>query len=411
MKMMCFALAGFLASSANAIAADTGVGYLLESSWQGYNDDSIINVARNLIPQPTSSRTQIVELNYNPSILATTTAARAIQYSGKPGQQELRVKEFVLASNLGEWEWSVGRRISSFGLGYAFRPLDLIQQQDLLTHEQESLTGVNQLSLETYRDLDSFGLYLVNPGQYNSDKPSKRSALLGRYAASRELIDWQTILRYSEDNRLQAGVGGIRIINNALSLHGSLLWSSRYQRWLNQLATEDASLLAETDPWFQQTYNNGVNGMLGANWTWSDKQNLIVEYWHNDFALSGQQWREHLSLMQAQKRLLSLDNPSAVPAEVIEGNIAWSARVFANFSRMQNNLMTRWSYSGDKVQPRLTLLYSPDDAGLMTEASFTVDDYALKFLAGIRYFSGPDDSAYSQLIEQGKLYLSVYGNF
>ena len=411
MKRLFLVLAGLLASSANALAADTSINYLLESNWLAYNDDSVINVAKNLIPQPTSSRTQIVELNYNQSILATTTAARAIQYSGQSDHQELRVKEFVLASNLGEWEWSAGRRISSFGLGYAFRPLDLIQQQDLLTHEQESLTGVNQLALETYRELDSVGLYLVNPEQLNSDKRHKRPAILGRYAASRQLMDWQTLLRYSEDNRIQAGIGGIRIINNALSLHGSLLWSSRYQRSLNQLTLTGSSLLSDTDPWIQQTYKNGFNGMLGINWTWFDKQNLIVEYWHNNFALSRQQWREHLSLMQAQKQLLSSDTASAVPAEVIEGNIAWSARVFANSSRMQNNLMTRWSYSGDKVQPRLTLLYSADDASLMSEVSFSVDEYAIKFLTGIRYFSGPDDSAYSQLIEQGRIYLSVYGNF
>ena len=147
--------------------------------------------------------------------------------------------------------------------------------------------------------------------------------------------------------------------------------------------------------------------MLGANWTWSDKQNLVLEYWHNDFALSKQQWQGHLDLMQSQNRLLT----TGAPIEAVEGNLAWSARAFANTNRMQNNLLARWSYSADTVQPRLTLLYSPDDSGLMTEATFTVDRYAIKFQAGARHFSGPDNSVYDQLIEKSRLFLSVYGNF
>jgi hypothetical protein len=396
-----------MAACTKLSAADTGISYLLEASSIDNNDDSVIQVSEELIPQPTSNRTQIVELNYNQSILSATAAARATQFTGQSDEKELRIKEFVLASSFGNWEWSAGRRINSFGLGNAFRPLDLIQQQDLLTHEQESLTGVNQLALERYQNLDSYGVYLVNPDQLNTNNSRKRTALVARFATSRELMDWQTTLRYSEDNHLQAGFGGISILGDALSLHSSLLWSSRYQRPISGLTSEGSELLSATDPWIQQTYDNGLNWMLGANWTWSDKQNLVLEYWHNDFALSKQQWQEHLDLMQLQNRLLTTE----APAEAVEGNLAWSARAFANTNRMQNNLLARWSYSADTVQPRLTLLYSPDDSGLMTEATFTVDRYAIKFQAGARHFSGPDNSVYDQLIEKSRFFFSVYGNF
>lgn len=205
---------------------------------------------------------------------------------------------------------------------------------------------------------------------------------------------------------MQAGIGSIRILNDALSLHSSLLWSSRFQRPINELTSEGSELLSTTDPWVQQSYDNGLNWMLGTNWMWSDKQNLILEYWHNDFSLNKKQWQAHLDLMQSQNSLLA-----TAPVEAVEGNLAWSARAFANSNLMQNNLLARWSYSADTVQPRLTLLYSPVDSGLMTEATFTVDRYAIKFQAGARHFSGPDNSVYDQLIGKSRLFLSVYGNF
>jgi len=339
--------------------------YVLEANWIDYNDFGTTAAPGELPTQPASSRTELVELGYGYANLNATAAVRAVQSDGQADQNELIVKEFEFNGQLGDWEWSAGRRISSFGLGNAYRPLDIIQQQDLTTHEQESLTGVNQLLVERYRDLDSFGLYLINPDQEDTITGIKQPAVVARYAASTDSIDWQTLLRYSRGNRLQAGIGAVRILNDALSLYGSSLWSSRYTRPAIQPPAGNTAQPPPVRPSINSEQKNGINWMFGGNWTWSERQNLILEYWHDDF----------------------------VPG------------------RQQENVLTRWTYTGDTLQPRLSLLYSADDAGLMSEAAVGVDRYAVKFLLGMRLFSGPEDSAYGQFIENSRVFLTLYGNF
>ncbi len=325
---------------------------------------------------------------------------------GKPTTRGI-VKELYYSSALSQWDLTIGRRVTSWGVGYGFRPLDVIQQQNLQSTDVESLGGVNQLIAERYWELSAAGIYLINPGEPLDTRGSKQPALIGRYFSSLEEGDWQAVLRYSDEHGLQGGLGGIKIVNDALELHSSLLYSPRYSKSIHSLAGQSSTLLATVDPWRERGYEGGLRIMVGANWTWSERDNLIVEYWHDDFALSRDEWQALFTLAGDQRGLHSI--PALESA--IHNNLAWSSRALQANSLMQKNLLLRWQHEGAEWQPAAALLITPDDGGRVTTLSLERKWQGLSMDAGLRLFDGPADSAYGQMTRERELFITLYSEF
>jgi hypothetical protein len=396
----------FLFSSA-LLADDISLSYSIQPRWFDYNDESYINTTEDLIEKTNLVSTQILELVTGTENIALTATLKNRLQSDKKAESEVTVKELVYANTLGNWDYSVGRRISSWGVGSAFRPLDVVQQQDLQDTDQETITGVNQLALERFSGMSSLGFYLINPSEDNQQSGKKQLAIITRFSESKEKGDWQGLLRLSQLHKLQAGIGGLYVINDALELHGSVLYSARYQRMEHSLSGQNENLLATEYPWETVEYHDAKSWMLGGNLTWSERHNLIFEYWFDPLALDKSQWAEQLNLMQEQNLLLG----SPAPQQAVQGNLAWSTEALANPHLVQDNLFLRWSYQGDEYLPQASILYSPADSSFMFSTSLGLDKYSMKFNIGLRLFSGSQDSVYGQMPVTSQLFLTAYGDF
>ncbi|MBT4077093.1 MAG: hypothetical protein HOE78_10955, partial [Gammaproteobacteria bacterium] len=169
----------FLFSSA-LLADDISLSYSIQPRWFDYNDESYINTTEDLIEKTNLVSTQILELVTGTENIALTATLKNRLQSDKKAESEVTVKELVYANTLGNWDYSVGRRISSWGVGSAFRPLDVVQQQDLQDTDQETITGVNQLALERFSGMSSLGFYLINPSEDNQQSGKKQLAIITR---------------------------------------------------------------------------------------------------------------------------------------------------------------------------------------------------------------------------------------
>ena len=393
--------------SASAIAVETILGYSVQPVFYLYNNDSYIDVPSSYINKPDIHSKQLLEMTLMGADLSFTATAKHTLETGGDSESDLAIKELVYSNNFSDWDISLGRKISSWGVGLAYRPLDVVQREDLLSSDQETLKGVNQIAVERYDESAGYGVYFINPGEKLSQTGARRPAVTTRYTDSGENADWQALLGYSDENYTQIGSGVSYILTDAMELHASALYSSRFQRRQHRLAGQSRSLLATSNPWQNIDYNDGLNWLVGGNYTWTDKHNVMFEYWHNDRALSKSQWNEQIDLIRNQNNLLDTASPQAA----VYGNLAWSAEAFRNTHLIQDNIFLRYQYQGDNVIPRASLLFSPADSSYRLSAQVTLDQYPIKYNTGVRYYSGDKESVYGQLPYSAQLYFTVYGNF
>ena len=80
------------------------------------------------------------------------------------------------------------------------------------------------------------------------------------------------------------------------------------------------------------------------------------------------------------------------------GNLAWQGRAFnASTNLRRANLFVRASWTRDKWQPALDLLYTPADAGRVLTASLGWQGDRVRIDAGLRRYGGPGDAVLAQL--------------
>ncbi len=392
--------------------------YALQQEWYDYNNKSYVADLQKISAEKQSDTdTEILELIYGAEhIRATVTLKGSTNKNSSRDSNydsDAIVKQLTYSNTVGTWDYTIGRKFTGFGFGAAFRPLDVIQNQDLLTFDRESQPGVDQLSLEKFSGLSNLGFYLLNPTQNKYQVGLKQRAILTRYSQSKENADWMTLFRITEQQKkqnVQFGIGGSFVVTEALELHSSLLVSSNYIKQEHSLDGQSSIIFAESNPWNKVEYTNGKTFMVGGNWTYSARNNIMFEYWHDDLALSKNQWRNHLNLMALQYG--QLNSATADIRTIAEGNLAWSYQAFGHKQyAMQDNIFLRWSYQGNTLHPSATVLYSPNQSGSIFSALLNIDKYTVKFNTGVRIFSGPRDSVYGQLLRSGEYYVTAYGDF
>ncbi len=399
----------FLATIAHA---EYSISILLNPQYQSYVSDTLFNVPDTYIRKPNLTSMQTIELTGGFQQPSTTyqyllSAVNTLSDDKSP-DTAFNVNELFLSHSIDNWELTLGRRINSWGVGYGFRPLDVVQQYDRQTTSQQSMIGKNQFSLEYFSDTSSWSLLWVNPFPDEEINNQQRESFVAKYSTSRESHDLHTLLRYNDENKFQFGLGGIKIVSNAIAIHGSLLFSQQHQKKLHILAGQSDILLSPNYPYASQKYNNGLQALIGLNWSSISKHNVIIEYWYDDMAYSRQQWKKHFQLAKQQQAMLE---QSQIPEALIYSNIAWTASAIQARSLAQHNIMLRWNYDADYWKPTINILLSPDDNSFMSTLSITRAYNVFKLEAGLRMFTGTNDSVYGGLIVNYMTFVTLLSEY
>jgi len=395
--MMCACLAAMPA------AADMGSisGQIrLQSDLPSANASGPMALA-NRLQGGTLAQAELRAAGRNWHAIATLQSA-AVGGSNQPGSAWFN--ELVASHDAGAWQLSAGKKIVSWDVGYAFRPNDVVQQENRRSLFANTLEG-RPLLMAEYLDADTaWSLLRVNPGKSSSATGADEPAWAARLYQRQGAVDWHGFARYGAHTGASLGAAAAWVADDALELHASVRYLRQaQQRQRNPLAPD----LALEDPW-QTTQARASQALLGGTWTHASQVSVLLEAWWDGSALSDAQWRDWRSRNQ---RLTSL-SALGVPASALAGNLAWQTQALAGASSLQRrNLYARLSWEYEAWQPALDVLYHPADGGRMWTASLLWKGDRVQAQAGVRVNSGPADSVIGQLPTRKQIYFSGVWSF
>jgi hypothetical protein len=294
-----------------------------------------------------------------------------------------------LANGMG---WTAGKKLMSWGVGFGFKPLDVVQRENRRSINPPALVGTPLLAVERFTADEAWTLAWTRPGEGSGSDDSRDSSLaLHWYRLSGSGDDWHAVARLSHLRGVEAGLGATRVVGEEWSFHGAALYERRYRQLTNPLA-DNGGLFAAADPTTETVGRNGLKAVAGAQWTSESGWSALAEAWYDADAYSRAQWQRLDALTARQLALAGI-----VPATVVAGNVAWSSQAYLAPNLLRENLLARVSWDDrDGFKPYAELLTTPRDGGRVLTVGASVEGNRSRTSFGLRQAGGAADSAYAQ---------------
>lgn len=393
-----------LSMSAN-VAAQTTLGLQLYGEAATLRDDSLFSSPDDWQPFAMQSGIGELWLRWQRRGLVFEGALEHYVEEGELPRAQGRLNELYADFSSASLDFSIGKKVVGSGIGYGFRPIDLIQGEDRRALLTTRLEGVPLLQVE-HIDADS-SLSLTWYNHLDADEGGIRrndNQTLLRYYHLWGELEGELLLHWHEQLGEAYGAGFTWVGSRALELHGALLWQPQLLRRHHTLL-DGGSVLVSEDPWQTVEANEDGRILLGMNWSTESGYTLLLEMWHDGSAMSRSEWQQLFALATDQRALLG-----SAPDAAVYGNLAWDSAAFQAASLLRDNAMLRISYDGGRFDPWFDLLSTPEDGGYVATLG---TDYeirqGLKLSIGVRGYDGPDDSAYGQLPFESTGFIQLSG--
>lgn len=198
------------------------------------------------------------------------------------GGNTVQVNELSLERPVGTGFLTAGKKVMSWDVGYAFRPLDVVQQEDRRALNPVTLEGVPMLAWEAFDAERAVTVVLSNPGHGRAEQPRGDGSLAVRLYRQNGTRDEYAVLRLSERNGVEGGVSFSQVATPEFEVHGSVLLQQRHEEWL---AGSRAS--PQWGSW--QHRSGGGKALAGFTWTNEAKLSVLGEAWLDRTAARRQQ--------------------------------------------------------------------------------------------------------------------------
>jgi len=171
--------------------------------------------------------------------------------------------------------FTAGKKVMSWDVGYAFRPLDVVQREDRRALNPLALEGIPVLAWEHFNADSATTIAWANPARGQASNPGAQrddEAVAIRQYRQRGARDEYAVLRISRRNGIEAGASFSQVASDGIELHASILW--------------------------QQRPAHGGKALAGFTWTTESKFSVIGEAWTDRSAMPGQQQNRFLRASQ-----------------------------------------------------------------------------------------------------------------
>jgi hypothetical protein len=334
-----------------------------------------------------------------PFTLHAVATAQARSPQGGTTASDGWINEAYASGQALGWQWSAGKKVVSWDVGYGFRPNDMVQQEVRRTLASEALSGKPLLMAEHFDADTAWSLVWVNPLEERSNTGTKEAALAARVYRRAGAVDWHGFARHGEHTGASLGAAASWVATDALELHASV---RGYEHANSLTSSNTGAALSAANPWQAVRTGAGQQWLVGGTWTHESQIGLMVEAWHDETALSDAQWSDWTARNQALPQWLN----RRVPASAVAGNLAWQGNAFGASSNLrQDNVFVRLSWQHERWQPMLDVLYTPADQGFVTTASLLWSGDHIKLEGGLRTHGGPQSAIVRQLPVQRQGYV------
>jgi hypothetical protein len=274
------------------------------------------------------------------------------------GKATATLNELSLDIAVGVGFATVGKKVLSWDVGYAFRPLDVVQQQDRRALNAPTLKGVPLLAWEVFDATRALTVVLSNPGHRKAEQPRDDGAVALRlYKRNADSArDEYLVLRLSDRNGVEGGASFSQVEGEALEIHGSVLLQQRHDIPLSaQYSASGLPLL----PARWESAGGGVKALAGMTWTTEGKFSVLAEAW--------------------------LDRSA----------------------QRQKNLLLRGAQNWDDTDLSADLLWMPEDGGRVTSMALDWKHGPWRMSASVRDFGGKPKSLVRASPVRRAAYLSL----
>jgi hypothetical protein len=338
------------------------------------------------------------------SVLLTATATG--QQQQKP-ETRVVVHEAFVDFSVGGERFTAGKKILSGDVGYAFRPIDILQRESRLQLQAPPLEGVPALSWDNFTDESAWSVVLTNPGNGQRENARDDGALALKLYHRAGTLDLHGIVRQSSRNGLELGVALAAVPHDALELHASVLHQQRgEQRVPLDEGAAVGQLLSSTQALESRRLEPLQKALIGATLTTESGISLLGELWWDGAANSAADWQR--LARNAVLRTALLTQPG-VPALAVNGANAASTRLFeqANLARRGALARVAWSDAASGWSAAADLLASLEDGGRTLTLSVGHSADQLRIDGGIRIYGGKPDSAFGLLPERRAIFVAL----
>jgi len=337
------------------------------------------------------------------------TAALSLQHSrldGLPPRSGAALQELYLSGEALGWQFSAGRKLVAWDVGYAFRPNDVVAQEERRTLLSNMPRGRPLLQAEYFSAETAWSLVWVNPEPRQQAHFGDEQALAMRVYQRRGALDLHGFARLGEHTHESLGAAAAWVASDSIELHASWRYARRNEVWRNRNGT---AALLPASPWQVEALGRRQQALLGASWTGENRLSLMAEAWWDGNALSAAQWRDWANRNGGLKTIAS-QMPATLQGAAA-GNLAWQAQAFGNSSLRRRNVFVRLAWDHEAWQPAMDLLYTPEDGGRIVTASLAWTGNRWRIDAGLRSWGGPAASVIAQLPQRRLAYLASSWSF
>jgi hypothetical protein len=344
-----------------------------------------------IVSLPASGPAIETELRANGYGITGVATLRQQRLEGDGFQSDAWFNELYWSGGGASWQFSAGKRIVGWDVGYGFRPNDVVAQEPRRTLLSTTSEGRPVLMAEHFDADTAWSFVLVNPTKPREQRGAEEPAFAMRVYRRDGSVDWHGFARYGVRTGASVGGAGAWVASEAIELHASI----RYLRQADTTSIDPSVTgLVPLDPWRDASVRPATQALVGGTWTNADQVSLLAEAWWDGTAPSNAQWDGWLA-RNAQLRSM---RATPAPPYAIAGNLAWQASAFnASTNLRRANLFARLSWTHDKWQPAIDMLYTPADAGRVVTASLGWQGDRVRFDGGLRFYGGPNDAVLSQV--------------
>ena len=400
-------LAACTASGAQAQEVSPPVSGQLRMQWDGRQANTAGPLAAanalqaGLVALPVNGATLDAELRASGKGITGVVNVQQQLLSGTDPKSKGWVNELYASHDAGAWQFSAGKKVVGWDVGYAFRPNDVVQQEVRRALVSSTLEGRPLLVAEHFTPSTAWSVVWVNPTASMDALGAQEPALAARLYQRNGSADWYGFARLGARTGASAGAALAWVANEALELHSSV----RYLRQADsQNLDPSATGLVAHNPWQQGNTPDVTQWLVGGTWTNQSQVSLLFEAWWDGSAPSDAQW---VSWAQRNQQLHTLAVLGA-PGAAVAGNLAWQAQALgASQNLRRRNAFLRLSWQNGAWQPALDVLYTPVDQGRATTASVTWQGDRVQVQGGLRSYGGPMDAVLVQLPSRQLAYLAL----
>ncbi len=303
------------------------------------------------------------------------------------------------------WQFSGGKKIVGWDVGYGFRPNDVVEQETRRTLLGVTPEGRPLLMAEHFDASTAWSFVLVNPNKPRDQFGAEEPALAARVYQRDGAVDWHGFARYGSHTGASLGGAVAWVASESVELHASVRALARADTLASDVNT---AALLRANPWQRARTGRTAQALVGGTWTNEAQFSLLAEAWWDGTALSDAHWDD----WAARNRGLSTLIGTPAPLSAIAGNLAWQGSAFnAATNLRRTSLFVRASWQSDKWQPAVDLLFTPADRGGIVTGSLGWQGDRVRIDAGLRLCGGPPAALLAQLPTRRIAYLAATWSF